>query len=366
MVIMKCIIVAEHFEQGRPSPRGQRSNCGCLMKRCRRRIRTSQNTLAEGSSQSAIGHPSTDTDSTSALCSGTHLYRHSSNLIPSPRPGAGFAMPALKRSHSSSEGEEDISTSNPIHDRSSTFTALFSPSLPPRDLQSHPSISSASHKILAWRLPSTSPESSSSAKKPRQTTLTPGGGALKTGKDDDGEQYAAKHVLRVLEEADIQGSLVVARWYGGVLLGPVRFTHIYNSARDAVDIYRRDISIAKQETREKEDMIFELKGRDENIVALRTLLESKKGLLAGLEGDTPQEKEVRSPARKVEYEGMTLERLRMLDKARDGTVGFLLKQIDAVEEKIRSWEDLFDNKDEEDGEEGVGDEAQDGERNGES
>lgn len=55
-----------------------------------------------------------------------------------------------------------------------------------------------------------------------------------TGSDDDGEKYAGKRLEKVLNEMGVQGTVVVARWYGGILLGPVRFTHIENVAREAV------------------------------------------------------------------------------------------------------------------------------------
>lgn len=286
-------------------------------------------------------------------------------------PSTSSTSTTLKRAHSPS-ADENIFTSEPIHDRSSTFTGYFSPTLPPLDLQSSPLFSSASHKILAYRLPSSSPESSSS-KKPRQTTLTPGGGALKTGRDDDGEQHGSRHVLRVLEDTATVGSVVVARWYGGVMLGPVRFEHMREAARGAIEAWRRGQSKVveekrrrDEEEREREELIRELRARDGNIESLRVLLEGKKGTMAVMEGQSlMQEGGQKSPAKKMDYEGMTIERLRMVDRARDGTVAFLLKQIDAVEEKIRSWEDLFDAKDGEDEEESKDKDEHDSERNDE-
>ncbi|KAF2148532.1 hypothetical protein K461DRAFT_248049, partial [Myriangium duriaei CBS 260.36] len=214
--------------------------------------------------------------------------------------------------------DTDIFQSAPIHDRKSTFTAYFSPTLPPRDLQSLPALSSASHKILAWRLPPSIPESSTAPKRARQSTLTGASAPLQTGKDDDGEQHGGRHVLRVLEAGQITGSLVVARWYGGVMLGPVRFTHIEQAGRDAVAAWRAASASQKEEARSKVREEEERRGL--------------KRLLAGLEGGTTTGGEdAKSPAQKIDYEHMTVERLRMLDKARDGTIGFLLKQIDGVE-----------------------------------
>ncbi|RKO86440.1 hypothetical protein BDK51DRAFT_4430, partial [Blyttiomyces helicus] len=63
----------------------------------------------------------------------------------------------------------------------------------------------------------------------------PGDFVLESGSDDDGERWAGARVLRVLEEEGVvDGCAVVSRWWGGEMLGPVRFAHIENSARDAV------------------------------------------------------------------------------------------------------------------------------------
>jgi hypothetical protein len=42
----------------------------------------------------------------------------------------------------------------------------------------------------------------------------------------------------------------------------------------------------------------------------------------------------------VNYDGMGLEALRRMDKARDATVAFILKQIDKVDEEIKLAEEL--------------------------
>lgn len=270
----------------------------------------------------------------------------------------------LKRSHPSStdtpsssitRDDDEIFTSPPIHDRKSTFTGYFSPTIPPQDLQSHPSIASASHKILAYRIPVSAPVSSS--KKSRQSTLSSAGfGASKEekvqlGKDDDGEQYAAKHVVKVLEEGKVLGSLVVARWYGGVMLGPVRFQHIENAARGAIQAWRerdlmpRDEKGAREVDGEEDrkTLANELAERDESILSLRKLLDSKKRMLGSLEGKGEKaESPTASPVKKMDYDTMPLQRLRLLDNARDKTIAFLLKQINEVEQSIKDWENMFD------------------------
>ncbi len=69
---------------------------------------------------------------------------------------------------------------------------------------------------------------------------------FETGSDDDGERYAGKKLERVLEEAGVEGAVVVARWYGGVLLGPVRFTHIEECAREAIGKWRDEMRVEEE------------------------------------------------------------------------------------------------------------------------
>lgn len=54
--------------------------------------------------------------------------------------------------------------------------------------------------------------------------------------DDNGERYAGDALLRGLRDpSDVRGVAVVAsRWFGGVLLGPVRFAYLTTLTREAV------------------------------------------------------------------------------------------------------------------------------------
>lgn len=50
--------------------------------------------------------------------------------------------------------------------------------------------------------------------------------------DDDGESAAGARLLHLLQMTDACNVLVVvSRWFGGVMLGPARFTLINNAAR---------------------------------------------------------------------------------------------------------------------------------------
>ncbi|GAU90040.1 hypothetical protein RvY_02518 [Ramazzottius varieornatus] len=51
--------------------------------------------------------------------------------------------------------------------------------------------------------------------------------------DDDGESQAGSRLLHLLNIMDVRNVVVViSRWFGGVLLGPERFKHITNAARN--------------------------------------------------------------------------------------------------------------------------------------
>ena len=51
--------------------------------------------------------------------------------------------------------------------------------------------------------------------------------------DDDGENNGGSRLLHLLQILNVQNYLiVVSRWYGGILLGPDRFKHINNCARN--------------------------------------------------------------------------------------------------------------------------------------
>ncbi|KAG9509113.1 Protein IMPACT-B [Fragariocoptes setiger] len=53
--------------------------------------------------------------------------------------------------------------------------------------------------------------------------------------DDDGEQAAGGRLLTLLQILNaVNVVVVVTRWYGGIQLGPARFKHINNAARDAL------------------------------------------------------------------------------------------------------------------------------------
>ncbi|KAK3879632.1 hypothetical protein Pcinc_015817 [Petrolisthes cinctipes] len=79
-------------------------------------------------------------------------------------------------------------------------------------------VAAATHNMYAYRL------------------QPPGAPSLSQDCEDDGEDHAGRRLLHLLQILDVMNVLVVVtRWYGGIHLGPDRFKHINNSARQILD-----------------------------------------------------------------------------------------------------------------------------------
>lgn len=170
------------------------------------------------------------------------------------------------------------------------------------------------------------------------------------GHDDDGERWAGGRVQNVLNETQTEGTVVVARWYGGENIGPIRFTHMENCAREAIWKYKTASSQAatlkkqkleqdskrKQEETKRTELVKNLEERDNNIFTLRKLLAEKKAKLQDEEIVPP------TPQKPQDYTKMSFEALQRVDKARDKTISFVLSQIDKVEEEMKLVEALED------------------------
>jgi hypothetical protein len=161
---------------------------------------------------------------------------------------------------------------------------------------------------------------------------------------------------------DVEGVLVVARWYGGVLLGPVRFTHIEYVARQAIERWRTGTgdrltadgakrtkleveAPSMDESAERARLAKILGDRDQSITVLRELLVEKTrkaaaNLEPGSEAAPPlsSASTTTSPAKKLDYAEMPVARLKQLEKAKDASITFILKQIDKVEEEEKARE----------------------------
>ncbi|XP_071410753.1 protein IMPACT [Pithys albifrons albifrons] len=131
-----------------------------------------------------------------------------------------------------SESQEDeelppIHHGNPITDRRSTFQAHLAPVVTTRQvkrvlekLYENKKIASATHNIYAYRIYC----------EDKQTYLQ--------DCEDDGETAAGGRLLHLMQILNVRNVLVVvSRWYGGILLGPDRFKHINNCARNVLVEY---------------------------------------------------------------------------------------------------------------------------------
>ena len=244
---------------------------------------------------------------------------------------------SMKRERSRSPAPSlGIFRSASVEEQKSVFIAAFSSSLSVKALQSLPEFVSATHRIAAWR------------KRSRQRTLAPESKILyDLGHDDDGEKWAGARLQHVLNDMQIEGAVVVARWYGGTNIGPIRFTHIENTAKEAIWTWKTADAEAKKEQAAKKQKLDEetarkeleqnLRERDLNIFVLRGLLADKNAKLNDSEPvpPTPQKKP-------PDYETMSMEALKRVDKARDATIAFILKEIDKVDEQLKLL-DAFDD-----------------------
>nr|XP_044630438.1 protein IMPACT isoform X4 [Equus asinus] len=112
----------------------------------------------------------------------------------------------------------------PITDRRSTFQAHLAPVVCPKQvkmvlakLYENKKIASATHNVYAYRIYC----------EDKQTFLQ--------DCEDDGETAAGGRLLHLMEVSILNVRnvmVVVSRWFGGILLGPDRFKHINNCARN--------------------------------------------------------------------------------------------------------------------------------------
>lgn len=225
-----------------------------------------------------------------------------------------------------------VYVSEPIEDRGSTHIGLYSPTATARQLQSRADVSEASHRIAAWRTPG------------KQRSLS-GKPIYDLGHDDDGEAHAGKKLERLLADLNVEGAVVVARWYGGILLGPVRFTHFENCAREAISKWRQEVGeeakrrkVEKEEEEEKATLAKALEQRDSSIAVLRDLLAEKLRATKGDEEASSQPTRSQEPSKKIDYLVMDLPTLKRLEKSRDVTLAWILKQIDKAEEDQKARE----------------------------
>ena len=132
----------------------------------------------------------------------------------------------------------------------------------------------------------------------------------------------------------VEGAVVVARWYGGVMLGPVRFDHIRNLASQAVRRWKESESEGQAkkvkvetEEREKYDLVQVLYERDQSIMVLRGLLAEKIQ-----PASSSQSSGAIVGAKVPDYSTLPLATLQKLEMVRDKTISWVLREIEKAEE----------------------------------
>ena len=221
----------------------------------------------------------------------------------------------------------DATVSAQVEDRKSKFIGYFVPLSASSAVARHrnlfeklPELAKADHKIMAWNV------------------------GQSTGFNDDGERWAGRKLLEVLTSNEDQGILCVARWYGGIMLGPARFDHIVHVAADALATYHiaqrkspllssptiqgpkvNSPTLSKDEN-ERERLVRVLRAKDMTIESLRAMITAKK--LEHGDGSSA----LTSPSKTKNYEGMPVEALQRLIAARDATIKSLrtiMKELNA-------------------------------------
>lgn len=126
------------------------------------------------------------------------------------------------------------------------------------------------------------------------------------------------------------------------MLGPVRFEHIKNCARDAIAKSLSPSSTTQQggkkakimvgvavEEKRREELLRILPERDRSLVVLRGLLAEKKGGGGvGVGGGAGERGDGRNT---VEYGTMSVGMLEALERTRDRSLGWVLGEIEKVE-----------------------------------
>lgn len=120
------------------------------------------------------------------------------------------------------------SCSDPVSDRGSTFMGFAAHATSEEEafrqleqLKMDSKLRKANHIMSAWRI--------------RQIATEGTRELIFQDSDDDGETAAGSRMLHLITIMDVWNVIVVvARWFGGVHIGPDRFKHINSTAREAV------------------------------------------------------------------------------------------------------------------------------------
>ncbi|KIJ49361.1 hypothetical protein M422DRAFT_161382 [Sphaerobolus stellatus SS14] len=205
-----------------------------------------------------------------------------------------------------------VCTSRSIQDRDSTFVAmLFRVASSTEAMATTKHVKNvihannpADHEMMAYRV--------MSLKSDRTGINGPDDFELKVGSDDDGEKYGGDRVLKIMNrEGILDAVVVVTRWFGGTMLGPVRFTHIENCTLDVCNQFK---------------VLEELGGFVEQLKSLDAELANLRAELANIEGQHALASSASDYSSLLE--AADLAKARRLVKAREGAIRSVQSLID--------------------------------------
>ncbi|KAJ7647660.1 ribosomal protein S5 domain 2-type protein [Roridomyces roridus] len=163
---------------------------------------------------------------------------------------------------SSKPQPQPIATSQEIRDRASLFLAtIYAASTPAQVKAAVSHITNvthahkpASHEMYAWRC--------MVLKAGRTGLAGPHDFEVREGCSDDGERGGGEKILAVLRSQGVLDAVcIVSRWYGGIMLGPARFSHIETCAVEVCREFKR-----KEEVKETLSTLHTL---DDTLAQLR-------------------------------------------------------------------------------------------------
>ncbi|KAI9568762.1 ribosomal protein S5 domain 2-like protein, partial [Boletus coccyginus] len=135
---------------------------------------------------------------------------------------------------------------------------------------------------------------------------------VEEGCEDGGERWAGGRALGVMKrEGAIDAVVVICRWFGGTLLGPVRFTHIETCAREVCRRFKK--------MEEMEECVQTLRTLDDLLATLRAELATAResGSTQDSSGITNSRATGRVPDYRSMQDGLDLTKAKRLIHARE-------------------------------------------------
>ncbi|KAJ7076823.1 ribosomal protein S5 domain 2-type protein [Mycena belliarum] len=185
---------------------------------------------------------------------------------------------------------QPLATSKEIRDRGSLFVAtIYAASSPTQAAACVAHLKNvvhaqkpASHEMSAWRCMLLKPGCSGLG--------GPEDFELREASADDGERAGGGKILSVMRnQGVIDAAVVVSRWYGGIMLGPARFSHIETCVLEVCREFKRreEVSEALTTLRSLDDILAQL--RAELALSMRTVSAAKKPDYTGwIDWDLPK------------------------------------------------------------------------------